>query len=250
MELCLLPKSEKITTMESKPIDKKIIAGVLLMLAGGLLLLDTFNLTDLPLKYYIFSWKTLLIGIGIILLTTKERQTPGYVLIGLGILFWLPSFVDYNISLNQIFLPALLMGVGVIILTRRQGHQRRHVWDGKPPMGHNSDYIDDIAILGGGMKQVQSKNFKGGSITAIFGGSEFNMRDAELSPEGCTIDVFNMFGGSKLIVPETWEIKSDVVSIFGGFSDKRLTKPAIAENKNLILVKGVVIFGGLEIKSY
>ncbi len=236
--------------METKPIDKRIIAGVLLMLAGGLLLLDTFNLTDFPLKYYIFSWKTLLIGIGIILLAAKERQTPGYVLIGLGIIFWLPSLVDYNIDLHQIFLPALLMGIGVIILTRRSGHRRRNVWHGNPPNGVNSDYIDDIAILGGGSKHVQSKNFKGGTITAIFGGSEFNMRDAELSPEGCTIDVFNMFGGSKLIIPEAWEVKSDVVSIFGGFTDKRLIKTALTESKNIILIKGVVIFGGLEVKSY
>ncbi len=247
----MLHKRVKYTTMENRSTDKRIIAGALLMVAGMLLLLDTFNITDWPLRYYIFSWKTLLIGIGIILITTKERQTPGWVLIGLGIIFWLPSFVDYNISLGQIALPAILIGVGVVILTRRNNHlHRQHSFSGKTVEGNVSDYIDDVAILGGGIKQVQSQNFKGGSITAIFGGSEFNMREASLSPDGCVIDVFTMFGGSKLIVPETWEVKSDVVSIFGGFTDKRPVRATDLNNKNLILVKGMVIFGGLEIKSY
>lgn len=243
-------KFVKITKMEHKPIDKKVIAGILLMLAGGLLLLETFDITNLPLRHYIFSWKTLLIGIGIILITVKERQTPGWVLIGLGIIFWLPSFVDYNIQLNQIFFPVLLMGIGVIILTRRNGHVKRRNITDRSGNENSSDYIDDVAILGGGVKQVQSKNFKGGSITAIFGGSEFNLREAQLSAEGCTIDVFTMFGGSKLIVPDTWEIKSDVVSIFGGFTDKRPVRPVEFGNKNIIFVKGMVVFGGLEIKSY
>ncbi len=236
--------------METKSIDKRVIAGVLLMTAGGLLLLDTFDVTNWPLRYYIFNWKTLLIGIGVVLLASKERQTPGWVLVGLGVIFWLPSLVDYNIRLNQIILPAVLMGVGIIILSKRNDVRNRQLGKSSKQPGSFSDYLDDIAILGGGVKQVQSQNLKGGNITAIFGGSEFNLREATLSPEGCTIDVFTMFGGSKLIVPEQWEIKSDVVSIFGGFNDKRPIRPASNETKNIIYIKGLVIFGGLEIKSY
>jgi len=236
--------------METKSLDRKTIAGILLMLAGGLLLLDTFDVTDWPLRYYIFNWKTLLIGIGIILITVKDRQTPGWVLIGLGVVFWLPSLVDYNIRLNQIILPAILMGIGIIILTKRNDVRNRQLGRNKADIGAISDYLDDVAIFGGGVKQVLSQSFKGGNITAIFGGSEFNLREASLSPEGCTIDVFTMFGGSKLIVPEQWEIKSDVVSIFGGFSDKRPIRPAHNETKNIIYIKGIVVFGGLEVKSY
>jgi hypothetical protein len=58
-----------------------------------------------------------------------------------------------------------------------------------------------------------------------------------------------LFGGSNLIVPDDWKVKSEVVSILGGFSDKRLIVPNPDTEKTL-LVKGVVIFGGLELKSY
>lgn len=235
--------------MENKSTDRKLIIGIILMLAGGLLLLDTFDITQLPIRHYIFSWKTLLIAIGVVILITKERATAGYVLIGLGVIFWLPSLVNDSVALHQIFWPAILIGIGVVIITRRGQHARRHrVSTGNKES--SSDYIDDISILGGGTKIIQSKNFKGGDITAIFGGSEFSFREAELSPDGCTIDVFTMFGGSKLIIPDNWVVKSDMFSIFGGFNDKRLVRAEEGEQANVLYLKGAVIFGGIEIKSY
>ncbi len=235
--------------MENKSTDRKLIIGIILMLAGGLLLLDTFDITQLPIRHYIFSWKTLLIAIGVVILITKERATAGYVLIGLGVIFWLPSLVNYSISLHQIFWPAILIGIGVLIITRRGQHARRHrVSNGNKES--SSDYIDDVSVLGGGTKIIQSKNFKGGDITAIFGGSEFSFKEAELSPDGCTIDVFTMFGGSKLIIPDNWVVKSDMFSIFGGFNDKRLVRAEEGEQANVLYLKGAVIFGGIEIKSY
>jgi len=236
--------------MENKSTDRKLIIGIILMLAGGLLLLDTFNITQLPIRHYIFSWKTLLIAIGVVILATKERATAGYVLVGLGIIFWLPSLVNYSITLHQIFWPAVLIGIGILIITRRGSHAKRYrnLKDGTK---NSSDYIEDVSILGGGTKLIQSKNFKGGDITAIFGGSEFSFKEAELSPEGCTIDVFTMFGGSKLILPDNWVVKSDMFSIFGGFNDKRIVKPEESGEKGVVLyLKGAVIFGGMEIKSF
>ena len=219
------------------------------MLAGGLLLLDTFNITQLPIRQYIFSWKTLLIGIGVVILATKERATAGFVLIGLGVVFWLPSLLNYSINLHQIFWPVVLIGIGILIITRRGSHAKRYRKSNNKSE-NSSDYIEDLSILGGGTKLIQSKNFKGGDITAIFGGSEFIFRDAKISPDGCTIDVFTMFGGSKLIIPDNWVVKSDMFSIFGGFNDKRIIKPDENEPGVVLYLKGAVIFGGMEIKSY
>ncbi len=235
--------------MENKSTDKKLIVGIILMLAGGLLLLDTFEITQLPIKHYIFSWKTLLIAIGAVLLATKEKATAGYILIGLGVVFWLPSLLDYSVSLSQIALPSVLIGIGVLVITRRSGHNRPRNYSNKS-IDNSTEYIEDVSILGGGTKTIQSKNFKGGDITAIFGGSEFSFKDAELSPEGSTIDVFTMFGGSKLVIPDNWVVKSDMVSIFGGFNDKRVIRPEDVDSENVLYLKGVVIFGGIEIKSF
>jgi predicted membrane protein len=237
--------------MENKSTDKKLIIGIILMIAGGLLLLDTFNISNLPISHYIFSWKTLLIAIGLVLLATKERAITGYILIGLGIIFWLPSLINYSISLGQVFWPAILIGIGVLIITKRgSGKHKFHDKLSSGKYAGSNDYLEDVSILGGGTKIIQSNNFKGGDITAIFGGSEFSFKDAEISPEGCTIDVFTLFGGSKLVIPDSWVVKSDMFSIFGGFNDKRAVRPEETEYAKVLHLKGAVIFGGIEIKSF
>jgi predicted membrane protein len=78
------------------------------------------------------------------------------------------------------------------------------------------------------------------------------MLNVKLAPGRQYIDVFAMFGGTTLIVPEAWNIKVRVVSIFGGFSDKHKITKSEKENSsdNILIIKGLVIFGGGEIKSF
>ncbi len=235
---------------DHKQIDRRNITGIILIVLGSLLLLNTFDIVGFSFSYYIFSWKTLLIAIGLVIINRRENPIMGYLLIGTGVVFWILDLGGFYISFGRVFLPLLLILIGILVITRR-GRQERHGRSERNPDGSvNTDYIDDISILGGGVRRVYSKNFKGGTITAIFGGSEFDLKNAEISPEGCVIDVFTMLGGTKLIVPEDWEVKSDALSLFGGFGDKRQTKPQSTESKKVLLVKGVVLFGGIEIKNY
>jgi predicted membrane protein len=236
---------------ENKSIDSRNIVAIILIVAGGLLLLNTFDFLDFSISHYIFSWKTILIAIGIVLLSNNKNRNAGYILIGIGLLFWLPSiFADYDIRLGQVFFPMLLIVIGVVIISRRGRHHRKDVRFVGQDGTIESEYADDISIFGGGMKRFSSKNFKGGTLTAIFGGSEIDLTSAELSTEGAVIDAFTMFGGTKLIVPGSWHIKSDAVSIFGGFNDKRHIKPEPGLDNKKLLIKGFVMFGGVEIKSF
>ena len=235
---------------ENKSIDRRSIVAILLIAAGGLLMLQTFDVIDFSLSHYIFNWKTLLIAIGLVILGSSQHRTTGYVLIGLGLIFWLPSITGFDIRFSQVFWPAMLIGIGLVIISRRGGRHRYSNRTVDAEGNIHSDYVDDISILGGGLKRFSSQNFKGGTITAIFGGSEIDLTSAEIAPEGSVLDVFTMFGGTKLIVPGNWQVKSDVVSLFGGFNDKRHIKPEVAIDSKLVLIKGFVLFGGVEVKSY
>ncbi len=239
---------------DKKSFDRKNIAAILLIVAGGVLLLETFDIVDFSLKHIIFNWKTLLIAIGLIILFSSENKIPAYVLIGLGVVFWIPSIGHYDIRLHQVFWPLVLIGVGVVIISRRNVHSKfGSGQQGKMQAADGSvenDYIDDVSIFGGGIKRYSSQNLKGGNITAIFGGSEIDLTASQMSAEGAVVDVFTMFGGTKLIVPGTWQVRSEATSLFGGFSDKRHIKPAEIMDDKVLLIKGVVLFGGVEIKSY
>lgn len=235
--------------------DRRLVAGLLMILAGGLLLLDSLGMLDFDLRHYLISWKTLLIFIGLITLSNRENRTTGFVLIGLGVMFWIPEMFDYRIRFSTIFWPAILIGIGMIILTRRgnrlpgDADKKVHAFSGNTNINESAqEYIEDTAIFGGGTTKFTSSNFRGGKLTAIFGGSDLHMNNAVPSPEGCVIDTLVIFGGSNLIVPDDWMIKSEIVSIFGGFSDKRM--PATPNPEKTVVLKGLVLFGGVELKSY
>ncbi len=231
-------------------IDRKLVAAIVLIAAGLLLMLSTFDLINFPLWHYIMNWKTFLIAIGLILVVSPEHRTTGYILMGLGVLFWVPSFMGATVRLHQVFWPGIFIGVGLIIISRRrkQGHHAARIRNEDGSIATN--YISDIAIFGGGVLRIDSQNFKGGTLTAIFGGREINLKSAQISPDGCVIDIFTMFGGTKLIIPDDWQVKSDAVSLFGGISDKRPVKPEGAAENKVLLLTGMIMFGGVEIKSF
>ena len=228
--------------------DGKLITGALLIIIGALLMLGNFDFIDVNISHYIFSWKSLLILLGLVFLGTKTNKTPGYILIGIGVFFWLPGFFDYNIRLHDVFWPLLLIGLGFLLINRQRsltGHPADNTTGESGPSG----YLDDVSIFGGGIKIIQSKSFKGGNITAIFGGSEFDLRQVEMASDFAVIDVFTLFGGTKFVIPEGWNVKSDAISILGGLSDKRVVHPGPSEGKTLV-IKGLVMLGGVEIKSF
>jgi predicted membrane protein len=238
---------------EKKSVDRRNVAAILLIVAGGLLMLDTFDIVDFSVRHIILNWKTLLIAIGVIIVFSSEQRITGYILIGLGIVFWLPSFADYNIRLYQVFWPLVLIGVGMVILTRRNMHgrmRRLHRYSVNADGTLDNDYLDDVSIFGGGVKRYGSQNLRGGNITAIFGGSEIDLTSTKMSADGTVVDVFTMFGGTKFIIPGNWQVKSEAVSLFGGLNDKRHIKPSDDVSDKVFLIKGLVLFGGVEIKNY
>jgi hypothetical protein len=116
---------------------------------------------------------------------------------------------------------------------------------------NSADYIDSVTIFGGVKKNIFSKTFRGGELVTIFGGTDINLTQADV-PHPIILDITQIFGGAKLIVPPHWTIKSeDIVNIFGAVEDKRPIMPENNYDPNKVLIlKGTNIFGGIDIKSY
>jgi len=56
-------------------------------------------------------------------------------------------------------------------------------------------------------------------------------------------------GGTKIIVPSHWEVRSEVNAIFAGFEDKR-QQPAVVNLEKILIIDGTSIFGGIELKNF
>jgi predicted membrane protein len=230
--------------MDSSKRNSRAVLGIILILIGAALIAVNLNWIPFSLSWLV-SWKMLLIVIGIVLLASKQNKGPGIVLILIGGFFLALDFVDSSYYLHRIFWPSLIILVGIMFLFRGR---RTHLFDAEYQEHSDQDFIDDTNIFGGGQKVVSSKNFQGGKITSVFGGSTIDLTQAQLSKGMNVIDVVSIFGGSKLVVPRDWDIHLEVTAIFGGYSDKRVADPHIVHDPTKkLIVKGVAIFGGGEL---
>ncbi len=132
-----------------------------------------------------------------------------------------------------------------------------HPGAGNPGFGFNSgsaymassseDYIDATVVLGAVQKNIVSKNFSGGDITVFMGGTEINLTQADI--QGTAImDITQIMGGTKLIVPPHWEVQTRITSVFGNVEDKRVPGQVIKDK--ILILDGTSVFGGIEIRSY
>jgi predicted membrane protein len=104
-------------------------------------------------------------------------------------------------------------------------------------------------VFSGSKQHVYSKAFKGGEIVSIFGGCDLNLSQADFN-NTVVLEVTAIFGGVKIVVPPTWTVKSDVTAIFGGLDDKRSVLSVTEEPRKIIIIKGLALFGGVDIRNF
>ena len=225
--------------------SKGMAFGMLIVGFGLILLLSNFNVISDEVKHIFFSWEMLLIAIGVINLFDRSRWF-GLTLIALGGTFMLLHLFNFSFSFHQIFWPSLIILMGFLLIFGRHRQVRERVIN----IGTDADdIIDAVSIFGGGKRMVTSQNFMGGKVTTIFGGSEINLMNSKLAEGNNILEIICLFGGTELIVPADWNIKMEVMHILGGSDDKGIRSSAIDPTRTLV-IKGIVMFGGSEIKRY
>jgi predicted membrane protein len=219
---------------------RSIIAGILILL-GILLLFD--NIFSISLGSIIGTWwPMILIVIGIVSLSKDSGSVySGIVLIIIGVVLqaWKLDFI-YG-SFWSIIWPLALILIGVSLFTHSRGRKDKVISD---------DVVDMTTIFGGSNEKIHSDNFKGGSCTAIFGGSTIDLRNAQISANGAELEMTATFGGIELIVPDNIRIQTKGTPILGALDNKAHTVHDINEVAPLLKINYFVMFGGIEIKNH
>lgn len=108
------------------------------------------------------------------------------------------------------------------------------------------DWIDITTLLGGTRRTVISKNFRGGDLTNICGGTVIDLTHADI--QGMAVmDVVAVWGGIKVIVPPNWEVRLNVNHLMGGSDDHR--RSAGHDPNKVLVFTGTVLMAGIEITS-
>jgi predicted membrane protein len=231
----------------SRNVQVQLLIGIVLVFIGVAIIAEMAGAVPWSLRNIFISWQMLLIVLGIIFVAGKDSKSTGYILIAIGAFFILPKVFDLPYYWRSLFWPMMLILLGIIIIFHR-GRRKGKIHHRSS--SSSEDYLDDVAIFGGSDRILNSKNFQGGSITNIFGGSKYDLRNVQLAEGSNELDVTMIFGGSKFVVPEGWDIKIEVTSIFGGFSDKRERSIVVADPNRKLIIKGVTLFGGGELTNF
>jgi hypothetical protein len=115
------------------------------------------------------------------------------------------------------------------------------------PADDASATVDCFALLGASRRRSVSQDFRGGSLTAIMGGCELDLRQASIRGGQAIVDVFAMWGGIEIKVPQDWTVALHGTPILGGFDDK--TARVGGDGSKVLVVTGAAIMGGVEIKN-
>ncbi|MEQ9426157.1 MAG: DUF5668 domain-containing protein [Cyclobacteriaceae bacterium] len=215
--------------------SKSVFALILIGL-GTLLLLNNFDIIDFRVQRYIFKWEVILLFVGLLTFLTKKNKT-GIILMAVGGLFLAADvFTSFDADLFDLW-PIVFVFAGFILISKSGLATKQPREDG---------FLNEVALFGGNEIKSEIKEFKGGSITAIFGGSNLDLRRTKLAKGTSELNVFVLFGGSKIIVPEDMSIQIDASAIFGEVADKRnVNNPTSSDTQ--LRISGTIILGGTEI---
>jgi predicted membrane protein len=227
--------------------SNRAIIGVVLVLVGLFLVMRNTGIFPDFIDHIIFSWPMLLVAIGLVMTLGASEKTSGIIVMAVGGFFLIPVIFRETFHAYNMFWPSIFIIIGVIfIFTKRRG------WNSVTSKGvTGDDYIDYVNVFSGGERQIVSDNFRGGKVSAVFGGMELDLTKSKLAAGRNELEIACVFGGATIIVPDDWNVKIEVVPILGGFGDSRKLFPGrtIDTTKQLV-IKGAVVFGGGEIKSY
>lgn len=246
----------------------QVLVGLLLVAVGVVLLMD-------QLGYYFpawfFTWPMILIIIGVAKSLKSLFRDPGGIFIALiGAAFLLDSIYP-TIRLVNFIWPITFIGLGLLVIFgRKPNHHRwdrakerwQAKWDEKcqassniphPPVqgqgSNEAESIDFVSVFGSNQKTVFSKNFTGGEITTFMGGTEINLSQADIQGR-VTLEVTQVMGGSRIIIPPHWSVISEMTAVLGGIEDKRTVFSGSIDPNKVLILKGTSVMGGIEILSF
>ena len=250
------------------PLNGKVIAGIILISIGVLFALESLGWID---GFQIWEfWPIILIIVGINHVVRPRQagqRTWGVLEIAFGLFFLLRTLGVFWISLWKVW-PAFFVLAGIHLLWQ--------AWSGRRPRGQGvgerahegamagleatrglreeppaSRTLEELAVFGGGDRVIRTGDFRGGSVSVIFGGFDIDLREAVMKEDSATIDVFVCFGGLDLRVPGDWSVVIQVTPIFGSSEYKPAPGGPLTEGaaRKTLTITGAVIFGGVEVKQ-
>jgi predicted membrane protein len=216
-----------------------LIGGVVFIVVGLILLLE--KLGFVPSGFALHFWPMIFVVIGIVKIAYAGGRPTGVVLIGVGLFLQLHEMGIIHVNFWDLW-PVFIIVAGVAMLWQALVKEA--------PADSSNPQFDSLYVFGGGERQVNTKDFKGGSLFAVFGGYKVDFSHADFEGSHAVLHASAVFGGGEIRVPENWHVSLQGAGIFGAYEDKtRHFQPDPSKPSKTLVIKGVAMFGGIEVKN-
>lgn len=233
---------------------ERAIPAVVLIAVGAIFFLN--NLHIVAIREIFRFWPGILIAVGILLLTDSKDSSgkaAGGVFTGVGAVLLARNLGYINLQWREMW-PLVLIGLGVLMLVDRTCWHIGVVdtgyrWQRRMFSGMRS-FPKESTVFGTATRNYYGQEFNGGRYETVFGGIEVDLRGSHMPGEEAVIKIAAVFGGAEIKVPDTWLVVVRGTAFMGGIvNSTKAPDPVLVPNPKRLLVKGSVVFGGVEIKN-
>lgn len=238
------------------------VFALMLIIAGALLFLD--NLGILPIQNIQAYWPIFIVFWGASVLERWKNSVAmiwGFALVAWGVLLILGNLHVLHVT-GGVFWPVVIIAFGVTLLVRPMNpgeweRQFRVRFPPRPPgfsggANYFGNRLRESTVFGSLNKRVQTQQFEGGKLEAVFGSIQLDLTEAAISAPDhrARLELNAVFGGIELTVPRTWRVEMKNAAVLGGCEDRTIPpRPEPGVEPPTLVVTGAAVFGGIEIRN-
>ena len=216
--------------------------GLLFIIVGVVFGLNALGISDINI--FFDGWWTLFIIVPCFIGLFNDDDKSGNLIgliIGACLLLGCLDVIEFEI-IWKLMVPFILVMIGLSFIFKDMLNSKIK----KDIKKLNKNNLKECcACFSSQDLDFNNEEYKGSSLTAVFGGIKCNLKDAVIK-EDVVINTTSIFGGITIYVPKDVNVKVSSTSIFGGVSDER--KDKVKDSKHTIYVNATTMFGGVEIK--
>lgn len=184
----------------------------------------------------------------------------GLILITIGLLFLLDNMdvIDFGEAIRT-YWPLLFVLWGVSILLKRKDHGATHVFR-DATQNVSGELFHESSVFGDLVVNIHSQDFKGGSLSNVFGGNHIDLSKASIADGEHWLKVSNVFGNVNITVPP--DLACSVVAnvllgeaqVFeqrksGFFADVQYTSPGYDTSQKKLKISISQVVGNVSVSS-
>ncbi|MDO4978657.1 MAG: LiaF-related protein [Candidatus Saccharibacteria bacterium] len=226
---------------------RRVLWGLVFIALGVIFILKATNVITGDIFFK--GWWTLLIIVPSIIslfdFTDKDGKFLNAFLIVLGVVMLLASqdVIAWE-DMWKILAPSALVLIGLsILLSTIIGSSVKKKID-KANLANGKDGASYTAIFSGQEEKYPKGEFKGCSVSAVFGGIDLDLSNVTVS-DVAIINASAVFGGVSICVPKGMKVQYTSNSLFGGVSNDANTESK--KGAGTILINASCFCGGVDI---